>query len=61
MSLLRQMAYENSLPLARPDSDPAGWHTLPPVISTGKLLDGSSGTLHCTVSRPAQILSYVSS
>ncbi|KAK0480668.1 hypothetical protein IW261DRAFT_1473795 [Armillaria novae-zelandiae] len=56
MSLLRQMAYENSLPLARPDSDPAGWRTLPPVISTGRLLDGSSGTLHCTLSLPLPLV-----
>ncbi|KAJ6531971.1 hypothetical protein B0H19DRAFT_1242118 [Mycena capillaripes] len=40
-SRLRQLAYQQHTALLGPDSDPDGWHTLPPVRTRGKLLGAS--------------------
>lgn len=49
-SSLRQVAYENNMIVPRPDVDPSGWHTLPPVTVKGQLLANADVELHCTLS-----------
>jgi hypothetical protein len=56
-SLLRQLAYQQFLPLPGPFSDPEGWKTLRPVTVRGTMFRSQRAEAKCTLSI-AKPLSY---
>lgn len=48
--MLRQVAYQQHLPLPGPDADPQGWLTMRPTLTSGMLFKARRVDVRCTVS-----------
>ena len=58
-SLLRQIAYQQYLPLPGPVADPEGWKVLRPVTARGTFFQTKRAEVRCTVSPLCHCMSLV--